>query len=199
MERYFGRVLPEFEIEEEEGAGSIEAYFDQVQEAIEGLKRWRFRRWVILGHFAFGRLAMFADLDPDRWKDHPAKHKLVASILRGTEGGEGGTLPSIPDDYPIDDPEIEKIAPYLIHDADASQHSALIDVMRGADLVIQGPPGTGKSQTITNIIANALARGQSVLFLSEKQAALEVVKRRLDRAGIGEFCLVPQRSSRAGS
>jgi very-short-patch-repair endonuclease len=189
MERDFGRMLPEFEIEDEEGAGSIEAYLDQVQQAIEGLSRWRVRRWLILGHFAFGRLAMFADLAPDRWKDHPAKHKLIASILRGTEGGEASTLPSIPDDYPIDDPEIEKSAPYLIHDADASQHSALVDVMRGADLVIQGPPGTGKSQTITNIIANALARGQSVLFLSEKQAALEVVKRRLDRAGIGEFCL----------
>jgi very-short-patch-repair endonuclease len=189
MELNFGRVLPEFEIDEEEGPGSIEAYFDQVQEAIEGLKRWRLRRWLILGHFAFGRLAMFADLAPDRWKEHPAKHKLVASILRGTEGGTGGSLPSIPDDYRIDDPDIENIAPYLIHDADASQHSALVDVMRGADLVIQGPPGTGKSQTITNIIANALARGQSILFLSEKQAALEVVKRRLDRAGLGEFCL----------
>ena len=127
MERDFGRILPELEIDEEEGPGSIEAYFDQVQEAIEGLNRWRLRRWLILGHFAFGRLAMFADLAPDRWKDHPAKHKLVSSILRGTEGGGGSTLPSIPDDYRIDDPEIEQIAPYLIHDADASQHSALVD------------------------------------------------------------------------
>ena len=61
MERDFGRLFPEFEIEDEEGAGSIEAYLEQVQEAIEGLNRWRIRRWLILGHFAFGRLAMFAD------------------------------------------------------------------------------------------------------------------------------------------
>jgi hypothetical protein len=61
--------------------------------------------------------------------------------------------------------------------------------MRGKNLVIQGPPGTGKSQTITNIIANALAEGKRVLFLSEKQAALDVVKRRLDLAGLGDFCL----------
>jgi hypothetical protein len=61
--------------------------------------------------------------------------------------------------------------------------------MKGANLVVQGPPGTGKSQTITNIIANALAVGKRVLFLAEKQAALEVVKRRLDRAKLGDFCL----------
>ena len=61
--------------------------------------------------------------------------------------------------------------------------------MRGMNLVIHGPPGTGKSQTITNIIANALAQNKSVLFLAEKQAALDVVKRRLDRSGLGEFCL----------
>ena len=112
-------------------------------------------------------------------------------MLRGTEDAEGGggTLPSIPEDYHIDDPEIEKVAPFLIQDADASQHSALVDVMRGKNLVIQGPPGTGKSQTITNIIANAMEAGKRVLFLSEKQAALEVVKRRLAGAGLGDFCL----------
>jgi KaiC/GvpD/RAD55 family RecA-like ATPase len=59
--------------------------------------------------------------------------------------------------------------------------------MRGKNLVIQGPPGTGKSQTIANIIANALAEGKRVLFLSEKQAALDVVKRRLDLADSGTF------------
>jgi Uncharacterized conserved protein (DUF2075) len=61
--------------------------------------------------------------------------------------------------------------------------------MREKNLVIQGPPGTGKSQTIANMIANAVDAGKRVLFLSEKQAALEVVKRRLDRAGLGDFCL----------
>ena len=56
-------------------------------------------------------------------------------------------------------------------------------------MLLYGPPGTGKSQTITNIIANALAAGKRVLFLAEKQAALDVVKRRLDRAKLGDFCL----------
>lgn len=56
-------------------------------------------------------------------------------------------------------------------------------------MVIEGPPGTGKSQTITNIIGVCLAQGKSVLFVSEKLAALEVVRSRLEKAGLGDFCL----------
>ena len=56
-------------------------------------------------------------------------------------------------------------------------------------MVIKGPPGTGKSQTITNLIANAISEGKTVLFVSEKMAALNVVKDRLTFAGLGEFCL----------
>jgi hypothetical protein len=121
--------------------------------------------------------------------DLSKKNRMLNYSLGARSSGDGALLPSIPQDYPIDEPEIEKIAPLLIQDADASQHSALIDVMQGKNLVIQGPPGTGKSQTITNIIANALAAGKTVLFLAEKQAALEVVKRRLTAAGLGDFCL----------
>ena len=45
--------------------------------------------------------------------------------------------------------------------------------------MLQGPPGTGKSQTITNIIAELLATGKKILFVSEKKAALNVVHNRL--------------------
>jgi len=183
--------LPDFDSGEDERAASIDNYLRQVKTVIEGRQRWNVRRWLVLGHFAFGRSAMYADLNPENWKVDPVQHSLVSSILRGAENseGEGAALPSIPEDYQIDDPEIEKVAPWLIQDADASQHSALVDVMRGKNLVIQGPPGTGKSQTITNIIANAMEAGKRILFLSEKQAALEVVKRRLTSAGLGDFCL----------
>jgi very-short-patch-repair endonuclease len=189
----FHRKLPAFENGDEEGVGSIEAYFDGVREAITGLGRWQIRRWMVLGHFAFGRFAVYADLSPDNWAVDPVNHPLVGSILRGTDTiggtGDGALLPGDPADYSIDDPEIEALAPFLIQDADASQHSALIDAMKGHNLVIHGPPGTGKSQTIANIIANGLAADKSILFVAEKQAALEVVKRRLGKAGIGEFCL----------
>jgi hypothetical protein len=79
--------------------------------------------------------------------------------------------------------------PLLITDADSSQFSAIVDVMEGKNLAIKGPPGTGKSQTITNVIAAALASAKTVLFVAEKMAALNVVKDRLEKAGLGLFCL----------
>ncbi|GFO60499.1 hypothetical protein GMST_28240 [Geomonas silvestris] len=77
----------------------------------------------------------------------------------------------------------------MVFDADSSQHSALIDVLSGKNLVINGPPGTGKSQTITNVIAAGLKEGKSILFVSDKLAALEVVRHRLNKANLGCFCL----------
>jgi very-short-patch-repair endonuclease len=74
-------------------------------------------------------------------------------------------------------------------DADSSQQEAAEAVRAGGSVVLQGPPGTGKSQSITNIIAESVAMGRTVLFVSEKMAALEVVKTRLDAAGLGDFCL----------
>jgi hypothetical protein len=92
------------------------------------------------------------------------------------------------EDYEID--TLKGPEPLLITDADSSQHSAVVDVLRSqSSQVIQGPPGTGKSQTITNIIAAALNEGLTVLFVAEKMAALEVVKKRLDDAGLKAFCL----------
>lgn len=192
LERDFSRTLPSFFIDDdEEKTLSIEEYFQKVTDSITNLKRWRIRNWVVLGNFSFSRIAMFNDTRLNKWAINPLTSGLVGNLLKGYEDDQDNdTLtPLIPDDYRIDIPEIEQIAPVLIHDADASQHSALVDVMKAKNLVMQGPPGTGKSQTITNIIANVLYDGKTVLFLSEKQAALEVVKRRLDTAGLGHFCL----------
>lgn len=184
-----GRQLPELVSDDEEDNTSVESYFTQVEAAIADLPGWKVRRYLVLGTFAFGRLAMYADLDPTQWGSNPALQQLVQAILRGTDDSATVTSNEPAEDYSVDTPEVEALAPVLIHDADASQHSAVVDAMKGANLVIEGPPGTGKSQTITNIIANALYSGRTVLFLSEKLAALQVVKRRLDVAGLGDFCL----------
>ncbi|MFM7832822.1 MAG: AAA domain-containing protein, partial [Planctomycetaceae bacterium] len=69
--------------------------------------------------------------------------------------------------------------------ADASQLLAVATAAAGHDFVLIGPPGTGKSQTIANMIVQCLSQGRSVLFVAEKTAALEVVQRRLERAGLG--------------
>lgn len=150
--------------------------------------RWQVKRWVTVGLYTFARLAMYQDLSPKNWPSdkQPRNHNVLLDLFAGRERQDGIEFA---EDYEIDTPEIERSVPILVTDADASQHSAVVDAMSGRNLVIQGPPGTGKSQTITNIIAAALKANKAVLFIAEKMAALEVVKNRLDSFGLGHFCL----------
>ena len=74
-------------------------------------------------------------------------------------------------------------------DADSSQLRAVLTVLDGTSLVIQGPPGTGKSQTITNLVSSATARGKRVLFVAEKKAARDVVVGKLNEAGLSDLVL----------
>ncbi len=106
-------------------------------------------------------------------------------------GREGDRVIGLPDDVRrLElDREFAPEATTQVVDADSSQLRAIAGVSRGYDLVLEGPPGTGKSQTITNLIAQALGAGKSVLFVAEKMAALDVVHARLVKAGLGEFCL----------
>lgn len=184
LRRDFMLSLPDFGEDD-----TPEQYLASVTQAIQHQPRWRVRRQLTLGMLSFGKLALWADLDT-RKHPHLLHHELVRAVFSGGEHGGGGNRPEgifQAEDYRIDDrPEAMQA---LIYNADSSQHSAIIDVLAGKNLVVNGPPGTGKSQTITNIIAAALARGKTVLFVSEKIAALEVVRRRLDQAGLGHFCL----------
>ena len=82
--------------------------------------------------------------------------------------------------------ETENILPIP---ADGSQLQAVVAATSGRSFVLQGPPGTGKSQTITNLIAANLMAGKKVLFVAEKQAALDVVKVRLEDIGLSKFVL----------
>ncbi len=184
----FGIELPEFT-----GEDGPETYMTKVTELIKDAKvpkkdKWRVRRFITVGRFRFARLVMFHDLSEKNWPGDTAvsTSEIVQNLFAGSEGESGGDHA---EDYDIDTPEVEESVPLLITSADASQHSALVDVMKGKNLAIKGPPGTGKSQTITNIIANALAKGKTVLFLAEKMAALNVVHERLSKANLGPYCL----------
>jgi very-short-patch-repair endonuclease len=176
----FNLELPEFEPE-----STPEQYFNEVRKAVRSETRWSVRREGVIGFFAFAKLLMYRDLDPDNWKSIENK-PLVRALFEGSES-EGGTTTYAPD-YQIDANTSHRDL-LLAVDADSSQHSAIIDVLDGKSLVIEGPPGTGKSQTITNIIAATMAAGKTVLFVAEKMAALEVVQRNLQRVGLGAFCL----------
>jgi len=179
MRRDFAVEIPSNEEED-----TPETYFARFEPILSQKQRWKIRRQITLSLLSFGKLLMYRDLDSKVWPGI-AKHQLVTELF---EGRKNDTITHA-EEHPIDAPELQHELPPLVVDADSSQHSALIDAMRGQNLVIEGPPGTGKSQTITNLIAAALMNGKTVLFVSEKLAALEVVRRRLDEAGLGLFCL----------
>src|SRR4051794_31394332 len=181
----YGLTLPSFD-----GAAElpVETWLREVQELVAERPGWRVRRQLTVSQLSFARYAMYRDLDPAAWPEGrgPADHPLVPRVLRGDPDAPE---PGMAEEYEVETAEAERLAPILVRDADSSQHSAIIDAMRGLNLVVEGPPGTGKSQTITNLIASALHAGKSVLFVAEKLAALEVVKSRLDAVGLGPFCL----------
>lgn len=170
-----------------------ETYFQQIQAIIEKSKpRWSVRRYGALSLLNFSKMLMYLDLDPDRWPQgskNLLNHEIIKRLFTSQAGDAPGSTSGGSNEYSIDNfSDIHEKFP-LIYDADSSQHSALIDSVNGENLVIEGPPGTGKSQTITNLIAAAMLNGKKVLFVAEKLAALEVVKHRLDKAGLGDFCL----------
>ena len=186
MSNDFAIRLPELPIDEDTDSPTWRLrYFAAIQNAVRHLTRWEVLDECTLGIFSFQKIAMWDDLGGNQ--DQIVEHDLCRAIagdqtahLKNPEG-----LPKARDLDAVAHPAMT----HHILDCDSSQHEAIEAVKQGANLVLDGPPGTGKSQTIANIIAEFLAMGKSVLFVSEKSAALEVVKRRLDKQRLGDFCL----------
>ena len=179
-----GLALPQIDPAERLDAG---AYCRQVAEAVRSEPRFRVHADdIVLGLFSFAKLLMYRDLDPASW---PAEMALDQRPLLRALLADG--FRALPDTGP-DSPPLDELLPpqdtLHVLDADASQAHATLAARAGHSLLIQGPPGTGKSQTIANLIAAAVHDGKTVLFVAEKMAALEVVKRRLDQIGLGELC-----------
>ncbi|KKH94251.1 hypothetical protein EO95_16190 [Methanosarcina sp. 1.H.T.1A.1] len=181
----FGVEVPEFEMPED--ASGIQEYFRTVLGTIREKTDWKIIPEVCLDLFNFRKFVMYKDLDPATWPEDmsPAEHPLIQKVFNPEEPEceiQGFREEEV-------DLKLSAKDTYHIMDADSSQIAVVEDVKAGKDLVVEGPPGTGKSQTIANTIAELLAQGKSVLFVSEKMAALQVVKNRLDNAGLGELCL----------
>ena len=150
-----------------------------IRRAVMDQPRWDVLESAHLGIFSFSQFVMWNDLH-DRLDDI-RKNKIVSSLIDGklawnAEPMEVGER--VPEDGVL-----------LPMSADASQLYAIEAAAGGKSFVLHGPPGTGKSQTITVLIANALAQGKTILFVAEKLAALQVVEKRLNSLGIGAFCL----------
>jgi len=158
-------------------------YFELVNQAVAELG-WKVEPSVDLGLVSFQKLVIYKDLESNAVlvTQHP--------IIRATAGIKEDTLilSGLPDEKDVD--KIESPAKtYQVLDADSSQRVSIEYALRGQSFVMKGPPGTGKSQTIANMIAECIANGKSVLFVSDKMAALEVVYKRLSEVGLAHFCL----------
>jgi very-short-patch-repair endonuclease len=181
----FGVLLPPLDEEV-----PITEYYTTVSATVAGMSRWQVETdSIALGFFSFGKFMLYHDLDPATWPagtallDHPA-----ITALLGPDTGFQEAAPTLNETTFLDtDSPAHDL--HQVLDADSSQLLALLAVHEGRNLVVQGPPGTGKSQTIANLLAEAIGAGKKVLFVAEKMAALEVVKRRLDNLGLGAACL----------
>lgn len=180
-------LLAEFAGDEDENTVlDIKGLCGKIQRSMADAKGFEIGLRVILGNFAFQKMAMVKDLQ-ERANDLPV-HDVIAAIA-----GDSNAKSAINAQQTDPDPrEFDLIQPdneFLVLDADSSQQRAIAAVMADQSRVIHGPPGTGKSQTITNLIASLAAAGRRVLFVAEKKAALEVVKRRLDEVGLGHLAI----------
>lgn len=134
----------------------------------------------------FSTFGMWRDLE--RYWDVLSESPVVRHLALSP--GESFRDPAVAEDEersvdgPLDEAELALPIP-----ADGSQLEAVALAAAGRSFVLEGPPGTGKSQTITNLVAHALERGKTVLFVAEKQAALSIVKRRLEQVGLTDFTL----------
>jgi very-short-patch-repair endonuclease len=161
----------------------VAAYVEQVRALVAKQPGWSLSSEVILGVFSFQKINLYQDIAEH--EDLYAAHPVIAALA--------GSAPLPPPPSSILATELDDRVPpsnsFQVIDADSSQQEAIEAAKAGVSFVMQGPPGTGKSQTITNIIAELLAAGKHVLFVSQKMAALEVVQHRLNQTGLGAFCL----------
>jgi len=178
-----GVELPDFEMpEHKEG---IYHYFEAVSDAIEPKKSWNVIYEIYLNFFSFTKFVMYKDLDPASWGGVSiSENSIIKTLFDDVES----IVETEFNEEDVDQKLCSKDV-FNVVDADSSQIAVIEEAKSGMNLVVEGPPGTGKSQTIVNLISELMANGKTVLFVSEKMAALEVVKSRLDSIGLGEFCL----------
>lgn len=161
------------------------AYFDSVRAAIGRQRDWRVLERTVLARFSFQKEVMYRDLMDN--EQAVCAHPLVRALA------DSETCDTEFDFDPPDDGDLDRLAPEInmvsILDADATQRRCIWSAREGRTFVMDGPPGTGKSQTIANMIAELLAAGRTVLFVSQKAAALEVVHSRLKRFQLDEYVL----------
>lgn len=177
----FGLELQSGEEEEDlEPAALFQSIAKQVEQ-----RKWKVHQRVVLSTFSFQKEPIVRDLEKNL--EHVLASPAVRGLILRKDAAESFEF------APIAEEDIDEEAPpeqtVTIRDADATQRVAIAAAAEGRSFIMDGPPGTGKSQTIANMIADLLAKDRTVLFVSEKIAALDVVFSRLADSRIDEFVL----------
>ncbi|MGV3765032.1 MAG: DUF3320 domain-containing protein [Chitinophagaceae bacterium] len=162
----------------------VKRVFNVIRQAIMSISKWDVEEQAVLGTFSFSKFILWNDIHHNA--DKLCANKIVASLMSGKLEWQE---PDDTGDHHIQDNALHPAEIALPISTDSSQLTAVVNAAKEKSFVLHGPPGTGKSQTITNIIANALHAGKRVLFVAAKKAALDVVESRLEAIGIGPFCL----------
>ena len=173
------------ELPKDDSGLAVGAIWKKVSHAIKDIKGWEVTEDVVVAMFSFAKYLMWKDLveRTDQLRQNAVVRHLIDTPRESYPPGA-----AFPNPRKLD-AEYAPEQTFCPLPADSSQLSAVMAGSKGKDFVLLGPPGTGKSQTIANLIAQCLAEGKRVLFVSEKIAALDVVYRRLREVGLGEFCL----------
>jgi len=182
LQNEFGLLLPDGDDLEDMGVLDL---LKSISDAIKKQVSWRVVKRVIIGRFSFLKETIYRDLIDN--EDRIMEHTIIRALTKDSEAVE-----SLQFDL-IDKDELDDIEPpeelHSVMDADSSQIQCIVAARNGESFVMDGPPGTGKSQTIANMIAELLVYEKTVLFVSEKAAALDIVRNRLLDAGLGEYLL----------
>lgn len=164
----------------EDGKIDLRMIYNEIRRIITPMKNWLLlENPSILSLFSFSHFVMWSDLKNN--KDIMLSNKIVSSFVNADR--------DLPSDEETSTQEIKNDDVIFPLSADSSQIKAIYDADKGESFILDGPPGTGKSQTIANMIVNLLYHGKKVLFVAEKEVALDVVKRRLDDLSLGQFTL----------
>ena len=172
------------ELPKDENGVDVKLVFTYFRRAILQQKKWNVIEESMLGLFSFNKFVMWNDIHSNA--DKLRENVIVASLMEGRDKQEGDTDGV---NAKVIDKERAPMDFAIPLDVDSSQMEAIVESGRGRSFILHGPPGTGKSQTITNMIANALYQGKRVLFVAEKMAALSVVQSRLEKINLAPFCL----------
>ena len=173
----YALALPE--LPEDSAQLDLAALLAQITELVSEYAGWRVLPRALLGMFSFLDLMLYHDLE--YLTERAVTHPLLTLLAGETTAPDPLVLPTLDHRPPQQC--------FQVLDADASQQAAIAAALAGESFVLLGAPGTGKSQTIVNMIAECLAGGKRVLFVSEKMTALQTVYERLRQCGLAEFCL----------